>query len=582
MFKHFFICALLISFAHLSLSAQSAVLQGTRLIDENGNIRVASVKILGVKDGPQGPALFYSFVHPNGGIQRVTGALMTGGRDPENLPAIGVANLGNEATPVVGSLRWAATPGIISNVNYWAEPLVNALDPSNHLLAASGTVLSNDTLRVVLRGLKPSDTLYLNYRTPQPEVPVSYAPEYAITYASLGMSGGINSVSSTTFTLRGESDRQGLLTGPYKRNSALVFDKEVYANAFEQENMSFKLNASAPCINDPVTGNAVLFGPLKYRKDDSKENSQYFEFKFVTFSKDGQMLSNINYTSEEPVVSSGEYLIHGATLAPDIREVTHVVYILRGDGEKGMEGINRKLVRALVFDLKTGQLIAQNDAVFNQSGAIVINQRQLPDGNLELIYLHKDASAQKGISVMIVGPQGIVSITDYFGESSLGEVLELKPMVLLSASLRTLQRIPLQDGSQAVLQMIARKDYNSETKTTTYLPVGHGLSIYQPDGYLKAFIPINRDIPSGENQTHLVYNSPERLVFMALEKGLNANRISLVEVNLSTYAVRLTELPSGYTMSDINNIYLNREQKMLYFLAQPTAGKGLYLFHYPL
>jgi hypothetical protein len=80
----------------------------------------------------------------------------------------------------------------------------------------------------------------------------------------------------------------------------------------------------------------------------------------------------------------------------------------------------------------------------------------------------------------------------------------------------------------------------------------------------------------------LIYSSPGNLTFLGLEKGQNINRASILKVNLENYTVNLTELPEGYTMPDINNIYLNREQKMLYLLAQPIAGKGLYLFHYPL
>lgn len=585
MLKHLFICALLIGFAQPSLNAQSIVLQGARLINESGDIRIAGLNVLGVKNSPQGLALFYRFTHPNGGIQQVRGSLMSGGADPVSLSALGAAILGPDQAPTTTHvLRWWAEQGASTRGNFVPDPLTSAQAHAKKPLANAGEVMSYDTLRVAIAGLRPSDSLFLRAIDPDEPRPFTgtYAAEYYKSSITVGLSGGLSGFVTTTHTLKPASERTGLLATPYRTNT-VNHGKESMAGAFESENMSFKVSAGAPVASDPVSGNITVFGALKYRKDSSKENSEYFEFKFLTFTKEGQLLANERYVSPEPLGISGYYPLYGPELAPDVREITKIVYIMQGEGAKDMSNVNPKLVRALILDIKTGKLVAQDDDAFNQEGGRIVQSRRLPDGKMELTYLYDQPNAQKGVSIMVVGPEGIVSIADYFGSSSMGEPLALKPAPPASASsMRTLQRIPMSDGGEAALHMIAAGKYSPETRTTTYQPLGYALSVYEPNGYLRAFIPLNLDQASAEGQNKLIYAAPDRLIFMVQEAIPGLNRASFMEINLNTYAVRMVKLPDGYTMPGTDSIYLNREQKMFYLFAQPTAGKGLYLFHYPL
>lgn len=572
MSKHLLTCVLLLTSFQATLMAQPYLLEGVRLVDETGPIRVTCVEVYGLTNGPQGPELVYSFVHPRGAIQQVNGSVVSGGQRPASLLALGSIDIGIPDEPKTGTLRWAADSAASTSVNYFPDPLLDIASQFNEPLAKVGEVLPYQEARVTPLAARRSDPLCHQICQPgSPEAP-RYTPTYFLTHINLGILGGIAELNTKVYTFNEPH-------GPYKRASFTVHPKDKYAAAFEDEAMYFE-PGSTSTISDPATGNASIFGAIKYRRNPHKENSPHHEFKFLMFSKEGDLRANFHHHSQLPMVADGCYEIHSHELAPGIAAVSGLVCILRGGGSEGIAGVDSSQVQLLFFDMETGQLMARDSATFTQPGGRCVSQRQLPGGELELSYLYAEDGHQKGISVMVIGDRRIKSIIDYLGDA--GSSLQLSYLPDKPISLRNLQCIPLEDGNQAALQVIAEENRDKLLGTSTYQPLGYALSIYQPNGYLEAFLPLPVDMPAISKTICLAHADSDRLVFTAPEQSGGLNRISLLEVNLHTYAVSLSKLPDGYTLWNPNNVYLSREQKLLYLLAQPTAGKGLYVFYYRL
>lgn len=566
-------CVFLLTSFQAALMAQPHLLEGVRLVDETSPIRVTSVEVSGLTNGPQGPELVYSFVHPRGGIQQVKGLVVSGGQRPEPLLALGSINIVIPDEPMAGALRWVADSAASTSVNYFPEPLLDIAAQFNEPLAKPGEVLSYQEAHITTLAARRSDPLC--HQICKPELPGAprYASTYFLTHINLGARGGIAELNTKVYTFNEPY-------GPYKRASFTVHPKDKYAAAFEDEDMCFE-PGSTSAISDPATGNASIFGAIKYRRNPHKENSPYHEFKFLMFNKAGDIRANFNYHSQLPMIADGCYEIDSDELAPGVAAVSSLVCVLRGGGPEGMTGVDSSQVHLLFFDMETGQLMARDSAVFTQPGGRCALWRQLPGGELELSYFYAEDGRQKGSSVMVVGDRRIKSIIDYWwadaDNSLLLPYLPDKPF-----SLCNLQCIPLEDGNQAALQVVAEKNHDKLLGITTYRPLGYALSIYQPNGYLEAFLPLPADMHAVGKTICLTYADLDRLVFMASEQGGGFNRILLLEVNLNTYEVSVSKLPDGYTMWNLNNVYLSREQKLLYLLAQPATGKGLYVFYHRL
>lgn len=81
----------------------------------------------------------------------------------------------------------------------------------------------------------------------------------------------------------------------------------------------------------------------------------------LTFNNEGGLVNRVTHNSEVPLTIEEIYPFYGQSIAPQVEEVTHCIYIAHGTGNKNTPNINRKIRRIFVADIKTGEIIKEDE-----------------------------------------------------------------------------------------------------------------------------------------------------------------------------------------------------------------------------
>ena len=565
----------LLVFFYANAFSQSPSLDSVLLIPENATFQTTQLEVMGMKEQESGNTLFYKFIHPNGGIQKSAGAFFSGGGDSENLPAFSSVFIPDDGVPAPGEIRWIAPRGQNTKANFYAKPLVETQDMTQTPLATPDNLLPFEELGNTQRSLaipkKPT-----SIQEEKTEDAPGYVQKYYKTLIYAGMSGGLTQVATLTYTLKPEEDwNKGLDPSPYGSKTDIF--KDGVKEAFSDSKISYK-GFSSRKMNDPLSGNAVILGGLKYKKNDEKENSEFFEFKLIAFDKEGNIINSAMYESESPLRFQEVFPIYGANIAPDIKEVTHAVFVAYGDGDRKMENINPKLRLIITVDLKTGQIVNTNEAELVQDNGILFECRQTQGTGFSLGFYYPTED-NKGFTFLNVDKEGNLSRQDYSSSDPEAENVSLPADRFMRLTTKTINTFQTTDGNTIVLKNFLRvtgsetsSDYKESPLTTC------AFFEYDAEGRLVSFKLNNklREI----NDYALLARKGDLLIYL-IEKPLwTTTNIAFTTINLETFEVNLTTPPNDFSLAGPGTYYQDVEKESIYFLNKGKDNKGLYLFQY--
>ena len=564
---------------YTSISAQLTLLEGIELIDTNAVFEVSQARILGIDKASSPNRLVYGFVHPGGAIQQVRGSMMSGGKDPVNLPAYGAINLGETLDGKNHKVQWYSPDRVGTNVNFVARPLTSARDHmSANVIAKKGEIISNDNFTSMVRKLSASSPMYefLEKIEKEEEAP-SYVDHYLKTRITPGLSGKISYLTTSSYTLKPVEERnKGLFGTAYKMNAET--NKENTKTAFgDDPTMMYKMMSEIPQINDPVTGHAVIFGGIKYKKNKSKENSQFYEFMFLTFNNAGEIVKRVKYDSKEPLKVSNVYPVYGDNLAPDVDEITHGIFVTRGSGNKKIPNINSKIRKVFVVDVKTGEIIKQDEIEFAEKGAQLIQTRRLDNNKVALTYYYAGKD-KHGLVVMKLGVDGIENVKEISGNSPEFKAIGLGDQFHSGLKLQALQSFNTAKGDTIKIERFITK---RSKEGGGYKIITHAYVImkYDVNGNLLGLHGIGNLVKKHNRDIIKVGNGKiSMMVYLKAENG--ASKLKIMNINMDDLNVEAAEIPVGEYLASSSAYHYDASSNILYFLTQKSKGKGISVFEY--
>lgn len=279
---------------------------------QNEAFEPSSVKVLRVE--PMGDSVMVALeVNTRGAIQKRMGSLMSGGKDAETLTATYIYVLDQMGKELRKEVQWLKASSAPEKFNYLSMPLTNSDAHLNaKVLATEADVLSagdyrrfqikkvmkmtdeeiaeeventlSEFVKEVQTAFTPLQELFKKEEYSGDQLPNTiYKTEPLVSV----FSGKLNKVRSTSYNKRpnGES---GMLTGRYKTGDSETIKVEM-ASFFDDENKRF--TGVNHIVNDPLTGNAIIYAGVKIKKDKSPKDNKFFEHIILRLDKKGNVLS---------------------------------------------------------------------------------------------------------------------------------------------------------------------------------------------------------------------------------------------------------------------------------------------------
>ena len=560
------------------LSGQSISLESVELIDTSTLFDVTNLTFLGVDKTVTPNVLYYHFDHPGGGIQSSKGALNSGGGTPQNLPALGIVMLETPLNKSTNTLQWVSARGASSDVNYYAKPLASAKDMSSKkLIASKKDIMGYEKEQDLLKNILPSSPFLTVDPIEDKEIsPVEDAPyidHYKTAEINIGMRGKISYIYIFNHTLK--EKHGGLLGTDYKVRTEVK--KGHVKDAFDREGSTYKISATKTFysqINDPMSGNAVTLGGLRYKKNKEKKNSHFHEFTLLAYNNEGERINRKTFDTDLPMRVTEVYPIYGEKMAPGVDEVTHAIFVMQGDGKKGMKHINRKLFKILVVDLKTGKIVKEDEVEFDHSTPRLINKKQLNEGKLELVYFYP-GQKNRGFVVLDLGIDGIDAKREFPGSTPAIKAIGLPDVFLNNLELDPKYSFNFDDGGYVnITRLRSRSKENNKVILRTR---GYALFRYDKTGHLMDIFGIGKF--EKKPNFRFIENNVEELVLLLTgkKKGAVTNRVTLYKIDAKTLEINAKSLPDHEYLPSGNAIYFDKDQRTLLMLTQKTPRKGVVL-----
>ena len=325
--------------------------------------RVTGPTMLGV-DAADPSLLRFRFAHPRAGVMRDMGMakrLLSKdsmrihlSEEPETVTALGTVPLGPGGFPQdVPSLQWVALRGAEGDEMYYFDHVPRILEyPDSMLLATSADMLPRAEYDRAMEtaSSKPS------YSVPGEQTP-ELVESYTVQIPAIGLGGGFSKSTIMKYELKPEGERgKGLLGKNYTSDAS--FAKGSAHEVFDGTNRKFAY-VSIATHNDIATGNAVVVGGLKYKKDKTKKGSEFREFLLLGVDAEGEVIEQTEFTSDEPVLAKGVFPLQSRPVYPNYNMSPTAAILYRGAGRKNDPDVDGSLRRVLIVDANEAAVLGE-------------------------------------------------------------------------------------------------------------------------------------------------------------------------------------------------------------------------------
>jgi len=516
--------------------------------------RITSLTVEGISTDKDAPAYYYSFTHPGAGIQVVRGAMSTGGKDPVTVEALGKVMLDPDTgAPGTSAVQWVAPPGTGTNINIFANPVGGAESLVTDPLAKKGAVLSYNKYEDMTDDMVGGTFYKLPPYTPAAGEAMEMVESYVTTNIYVGMGGGIQSITYGNYTLRPEEKRGRSLLGDPNYKMKAGFAKGTAKKVFKDKDISFKILSagSIPQISDPTTGNVVIFGGVKYKKDKSKKGSHFQEFFLMGSDKEGNLTGQEKIETEEPLVLKEVYSVGGKEIAPGIRQSGTAIFIAESGGEDE-NTTDPSLRYSFVVDINTTKIIARNKINLPEGKNVTVGTETDTDNNIVLL----NYSVSTGqVTPLTLTKEGIKIGEPRFS----GDLKILVDLPTKNLELRTISTITLADGRTMLLKQMANYTYDELKRVTGVKEQALLISYLSPDGKnlgTKALMKATNLVAIARKDDRILFSTGAN--FMELDLTDGSSKVARVPV----------QFPAGKMM-------FYSERFSTFYALLPTEGSSI-------
>jgi hypothetical protein len=177
----------------------------------------------------------------------------------------------------------ATEADVLSTADYRNYQIKKVLKMSDEEIAQEVENTLSDFVQEVQTAFTPLKELFKKEEYSGDQLPNTiYKTEPLVSV----FSGKLGKVRSTTYNKRpnGES---GMLTGRYKTGDSETIKVDM-ASFFDDENKRF--TGVNHIVNDPLTGNVILYAGVKIKKDKSPKDNKFFEHIILRLDRKGKVL----------------------------------------------------------------------------------------------------------------------------------------------------------------------------------------------------------------------------------------------------------------------------------------------------
>lgn len=545
------------------------------VLPPGGKIRPSVPRLLGFTADPEIPQLVVRFNHPEGGIQRVRNRVMDGDREPKTLSAYGLFPLDAPDPSPAFSVTWFAAARSSNSVNFYADHRQAGSLNDDAYLAKKGEILSHEAFQKFRSSLVSGGFQNLSQvegrRSDALDPRAPHVESYRETVITMGLSGGISYLTTSTYHRKPEDKRYtGLMGSAYSGKHAI--NREEVKTAFGDKNLAFK---GYSMLGDPGTGNAVILGGLKYRKDKTKKHSHFYEHLILVFGNDGKIVGREKIDTQAPFSFTQVLPITGEKMAPTIYAVPYAVFIGSCPTKQGLSGENPPAKMVLVVDSKTGQVVARNRVDLPGARANLLQVDRHQNGEIRVLFAYRRGN-RGGFSQVTIGTEGVVAQRDVAASDFPMAELTARGNVDWTDNYRTLRYYETRDRRLLTLNALRTVEEDPRTRKRIVRFKGYHLLVHNGSGELIGGIPL----------PHLA--DADKLGFQELTAG----RMVL------TYAKRIPQqdpIPQMIVCDSDGNLsrtevvaapglrltgtrpLLAPDHREVYFVAQNQEAQGIYL-----
>ncbi|NJC27343.1 hypothetical protein [Neolewinella antarctica] len=562
---------LFLGYLFLPLLLPAQTIEVREVLPLEGPYRIVNLQFDGLSK--ESTSLNFSFSHFGAGVQSENGPLKMGGKEPQTVYATGSIPIDETGAPTGGTtLQWYSPPSASEKVNIYANPIDILTMADNTLLAKRGEVKGYGALAEFGLGIQEKAAWFTLADDTISKKETTHVDEYKTTYVNLGLGGGIQALTSATYTLKPEEkwSTGAIEVSDYKMKASFL--KGPAKKFFKDKDYSFKVisgySGSLAQAADPRTANMVVFNAIKYKKRPDKKNSHFTEFLTLAIDAAGNVTSSDIYESDEPLQVAQFFHLGGERLSQHLRLTNKVAIILRGGGKANMEDVDGTLRRALVIDINTGKIISQSDINLPEGSNTTIATDILPSGDVEMLNYN---AATGQIQTIRLTEKGLELSEPLFRENS--ELLAgINPEKLELFSLGNTVSSTGQMVRFHALARVDREQYSLVTEETIY---GYLAELVGADGRPERFVSLAKGdrLRTFAREGDVVLLSTSLTTQAVGEDGRKKITNQFLFLDLAAGTVRRVAAPIDVLPQNEYMLY-DQGRKVLFGLLFPTEELG--------
>lgn len=341
-----------------SAQTPSGALVDQELFPDRRAYVVRSAVMLGVD--PEAPdRLAFKFTHRDGGVAVPSDGKGRYRASESPLSAVGTVPLDATGLPTgPTTLQWVRDPTRPTAALYYVTPeAINVSGTEGAILAQPDEMIDGKVARDA--GNRP--LIAPRYSRPIEE-PVEPVDAYHANFLYMNMKGEVGNSTATHFTRKTDAERDALLNvRTYAPRSEV--NKGSAAQVFDGTNRRFHrtLRVSPGQHTHLATGNAMVLGGVKYKKDKAKKGSHLREFLLMGFDTVGELTHRATINTEAPMVTAGPIPVGGYPIAGGGISSPLAAFVLLAKGKKKDPGYDPGLRRVLLVDVDRAEVLSEED-----------------------------------------------------------------------------------------------------------------------------------------------------------------------------------------------------------------------------
>jgi hypothetical protein len=563
----------------------------------NEPFKADSINILNIDDMGDSVEVVME-VFTTGAIQKRLGKMMSGGRDARKLRGtyVYVINKNNEI--INKDYKWLKAKRAPNKFNYLSIPLTDSDAHLNSKVFATEKDAVGEIDYLKFKAMKTEDLteeeFYLKADSMMNESLENFGEEIAADVKAVAnifkkkeftgddlpetiylaepvisaFGGKLKKMRSTTFTKRPDGEK-GFLTGRYERKDYEKYDLEM-EDVFDNEDK--RLTSSHHVINDPLTGNVIIYAGVRVRKDDDRENNEYYEHLILTLNHKGKIINQVTLKNEKAWSVGTMRLIGEEKFAQIADPKFEKIYISQYQPDKDFnKGADLSKRRMLLIN-KKGEVEYKTEFECMPGYKVQLQRvREIDDNVLANYYFAWPEGDFAGIYTFNPETGSVDSIMLNSGQAGLLIPTKEEKEVM------SIMNYITEDSTRYLMDLYYHKEVKGTEENPGTPARYYNYFMYKltPEGTLSEVVAFERqsDNFTDPMDIELLADRQDEFVFKIVERDMNRDfvRIKMIDKN----QLKGREFSPPHPLLGDNAFYMDEESGRMYFVVQDDKHKVL-------